>query len=152
MDLTRRLIDEDHQTWAIMCADVRVGAISKRSGAPRHVPQWRWDCGFYPGIEPGQHQEGVAETFEEARSEFQVAWERLQSVMAADALDRYRKWWEGDQRRWQLIREGWKPPQWAGEMTCACGTRFNSWVPAQSQEHCPHIYAAQAAGTWARSA
>jgi hypothetical protein len=116
------------------------------------VPQWRWDCGFYPGIEPGQHLYGVAETFEEARTDFQEAWERLQGVLGADAFDRYRKWRKGDQRRWQRIRDGWTPPEWDGSMTCVCGDRFNSWVPAQNQEHCPHIYAAQAAGTWAKSA
>lgn len=152
MDLTRRLLNEDKETWAIMLDDIRVGAISKRSGAPLHEPQWRWDCGFYPGIEPGQHQDGVAETFDEARIEFQAAWERLQGVMTADAFDRYREWRKCDQRRWQRIREGWKPPEWDGSMTCACGARFNSWVPAENQKHCPHIYAAQAAGSWAKSA
>jgi hypothetical protein len=142
-DLTRRLVNEETQTWAIMLDDVRVGAIGKRSGAPRHEPQWRWDCGFYPGIAPGQHQYGVAGTFDEARAEFQKAWEYVQTIMPDDAFERNREWQATDAIRQQRIKDGWTPPPWDGWMTCACGVRFNSWDPEQSQEHVPHIEASR---------
>jgi hypothetical protein len=143
MNLTRRLVDEEHQTWAIMFDDIRVGTISTRTGAPLHEPKWRWICGFYPGLEPGQHQDGVAGSFDEARAEFQKAWDYVQSIMPADACARYREWRVADQERQQRIKDGWTPPPWEGWMTCACGVRFNSWDPAQNQEHSPHIYAAR---------
>jgi hypothetical protein len=34
-----------------------------------------WHCGFYPGSHPGEHQNGIAATFDQARSDFEAAWE-----------------------------------------------------------------------------
>jgi hypothetical protein len=31
-------------------------------------------CGFYPGSHPGEHQDGTAASFDEARSDFEAAW------------------------------------------------------------------------------
>lgn len=142
-DLTRRRLNEDFESWAVMHDDIRVGTIGTRAGIPRGEPPWQWHCGFYPGLEPGQHTSGVADTFEEAKAEFQAAWDHLQTVMPTDAYDRYREWLASDDIRQQRIKDGWTPPQWDGWMTCACGVRFNSWDPAQNQEHAPHIYAAR---------
>lgn len=146
--LTRRLIDKDRESWAIVHGDVRVGLISRRSGQPNGEPSWQWFCGFDPGCAPGQLTSGVADSFEEARAGFQRAWEHLQTVMPADAYERYREWQEHDKIRMQRIADKWTPPVFDGWMLCVCGVRFNSWDPPQNQEHSPHIYAAQADGSY----
>jgi hypothetical protein len=56
--------------------DVRVGTISIRTGVPFDVDQWEWTCGFYP-CEPGQHTNASAVDFEQARADFEEAWQRL---------------------------------------------------------------------------
>src|ERR1700675_4980865 len=33
-----------------------------------------WTCGFYPGSNPGEQQNGTAATFDEARADFESAW------------------------------------------------------------------------------
>ena len=49
-----------------------------------------WICGFYPVSHRGFRSDGFAETFEEARHEFEVAWsEYLFRCTDAD-FDRYR--------------------------------------------------------------
>jgi len=48
--------DPHRQGWYVYCADVRVGWIGQRAGVPKTGHQWDWSCGFYPGIEPGQHR------------------------------------------------------------------------------------------------
>ncbi len=151
MDLTRRLIDKDRDTWKIMCADIHVGTISRRSGQPNDEPPWEWHCGFYPGCAPGQFSDGVAESFDEARAAFQEAWGRLLPALAPDAFERHREWRAEDRIRWQRIAEGWKPPPFDGWMDCACGVRFNSWDLQHNLEHVPHITAARKSGTWAKS-
>jgi hypothetical protein len=54
-----------------------VGMISARAGVPVHVDQWGWSCGFAPGLNPEQHQDGSSETFDLARTAFHAAWQRL---------------------------------------------------------------------------
>jgi hypothetical protein len=76
--LTRRRHSDAHREgWSIFWGDVRVGHIGIRAGVPVDVEQWGWSCGFYPGCDPGQFSDGVAETFEEARADFEEAWSRL---------------------------------------------------------------------------
>jgi hypothetical protein len=73
--LTRRPTNaQQGQSWQVYCGDVRVGHIGRRSGVPNHADLWGWSCGFYPGLNPGQHRSGTATTFEAARSGFEAAW------------------------------------------------------------------------------
>ena len=59
--LIRRRADSDQrETWHVYYGDVHVGTISRRAGVPVHADQWGWACGFYPGLEPGQHRDGTA--------------------------------------------------------------------------------------------
>jgi len=76
--LTRRLDrSESHrERWLIYFGDVRVGSIGQRASVPNSAPQWGWSCGFYPGTLPGEHRSGIAETFDEARADFQAAGAR----------------------------------------------------------------------------
>lgn len=79
VNLTRRPDNDPHHQggWFIFYGDVRVGHIGKRAGVPTSAPQWGWNCGFYPGCDPGQQTNGTGETFEEARSGFEQAWKKL---------------------------------------------------------------------------
>src|ERR1700757_609707 len=92
----RRSKDDPHrETWLIYFGDVRVGAIGRRAGVPNSAPQWGWSCGFYPGIDPGDHRSGFAKTSDGARAAFQAAWTKLApSLSEADyeAWRRQRDW------------------------------------------------------------
>jgi hypothetical protein len=59
--LTRRRSTNLHLvTWHVYYGDVPVGMIGQRAGVPVDADQWQWSCGFYPGLEPGQHRHGIA--------------------------------------------------------------------------------------------
>ena len=70
----RRSPDAREECWHVFYGDVRVGTITIRSGNPHDTDPWQWDCGFYPGSHPGEHQSGTAATFERTRAEFESAW------------------------------------------------------------------------------
>lgn len=36
--------------------DIHIGTMARRVDCPVDVDPWEWDCGFYPGMEPGAHQ------------------------------------------------------------------------------------------------
>jgi hypothetical protein len=92
----RRSLDDPHrETWLIYFGDVRGGSIGRRAGVPNSAPQWGWSCGFYPGSEPGDHRSGVAETFDEARTGFEAAWQKLSATWSEadyEARRRERDW------------------------------------------------------------
>jgi hypothetical protein len=46
---------------------VRVGSNAIRAGNPDGTDPWQAYCGFYPGSNPGEQQNGTAATFDEAR-------------------------------------------------------------------------------------
>ncbi|WP_441280003.1 hypothetical protein [Bradyrhizobium sp. 63_E2_N1_3] len=90
--LTRRRADNPHEeTWHIYFNDVRIGAIGMRAGVPVLADQWGWSCGFYPGLEPGQHRYGTAATFEAAREAFETAWSELQPSIPDNAFAEWRQ-------------------------------------------------------------
>lgn len=80
--LTRRPDNDPHKAggWFVYFGDVRVGHIGKRTGVPTHAPQWGWSCGFFPGCDPGQQTHGTGETFEEAKADFEKAWQQLSAT------------------------------------------------------------------------
>lgn len=97
----RRSQDDPHcETWLIYFGDVRVGAIGQRAGVPNSVPQWAWSCGFYPGIDPGDHRSGVAETFDGARAGFQAAWDELAATCTEADYEAWRR-----QRDWTIWKD-----------------------------------------------
>jgi len=51
-------------------ATFQVGTIGIRAGVLADVDQWGWSCGFHPL----NWVQGTAETFEEARADFEAAW------------------------------------------------------------------------------
>jgi hypothetical protein len=94
--LTRRRAKDTHQEcWHICYGDVRVGTITERAGVPHDVDQWGWCCGFYPVTHRCEHADGTAESFEQARADFDAAWaEYLPRCKPADFEEhrRQRAW------------------------------------------------------------
>ena len=89
--LTRRRSDNPHQvTWHVYFGDVHVGTIGERAGVPVDVDQWKWSCGFYPGLHPGQHRYGTRATFEAARAGFEADWQALLPEIPASTFEEYR--------------------------------------------------------------
>ncbi len=136
--LTRRRNDDPHrQGWHVYCADVRVGWIGERAGVPKTGDQWGWSCGFYPGLEPGQHWQGTGVDFEAARAGFQWAWEALLPDIPPDAFDEWRRarafhvWKE---RMWET---GCRLPtqMTSGRSCCFCGEEIS--IAGVSE----HVYA-----------
>jgi hypothetical protein len=148
--LTRRRSDNDHsENWSVYYGDVRVGWIGQRAGVPIDVDQWGWSLGFYPGLEPGQHRDGSAQTFELARIAFEEAWRRLLRNIPEGAFDEYRR----DREHRAVIRaihsRGERLPSEvpSSMMRCVCGVTFDSHKPAESFDHRLPIYAARAKTT-----
>jgi hypothetical protein len=71
----RRDHDRRGECWLIFYGDIHVSTIAVRSGIPHHQAPWGWRCGFYPGSEPGECTSGTAPTFEQARADFEKAWQ-----------------------------------------------------------------------------
>ena len=70
----RRSPDAREECWHVYYGDVHAGTIAIRTGIPHDEDPWGWDCGFYPGSHLGEHQSGTAETFDQARADFEQAW------------------------------------------------------------------------------
>jgi hypothetical protein len=88
--LTRRKSTERHECWYIYYDGVQVGAIARRAGAPADSNPWGWSCGFYPGMEPGEHQDDTAASIDAARVEIDEAWQRVLPRLSDDALQEWR--------------------------------------------------------------
>jgi hypothetical protein len=148
--LTRRRNNDPHrESWSIYYDDVRVGTIGKRAGVLVAVDQWGWSLGFYPGLEPGQRRSGSSQTFDRARTDFEVAWADLLPKIPADAFEQYRR--DGERRAEirAIHARGERLPSETPSslMRCVCGLTFDSHRPAESYDHRLHIYAAQAKTT-----
>jgi hypothetical protein len=91
----RRSSDHRHKCWHIYHGDVHVGTIAERVGNPHDTDQWEWNCGFYPGSEPGKYQSDTAATFAEARADFEREWRVFLSKRTEADLKAWR-----DQRDW----------------------------------------------------
>jgi hypothetical protein len=79
-ELTRRRSpDAPEECWHVYWGDIRAGTIQIRSGIPFDEDPWGWSCGFFPGSHPGEHEDGTAATFEQARVDFDDAWQRFLS-------------------------------------------------------------------------
>jgi hypothetical protein len=145
-ELTRRRSVADRDSWGVWYDDVRVGAISRRSGNPRDTAAWRWDCGFYPGPDLRQAG-GNAASLEEAQDAFRTAWGSYLSRCTPLDFQKYRDWQEHRAAIDAAHARGEKLPTEfpSSMMTCACGARFDSHKPADNAVHLPHVYAAKAA-------
>jgi hypothetical protein len=91
----RRSTDAREECWHSYYGDLHAGTIAIRTGNPHDEDPWEWTCGFYPGSHPGDHQNGTAATFDEARAGFESA--RLVFLSKRTEAD-FQAW--RDQRDW----------------------------------------------------
>src|SRR3979411_2531618 len=62
---------------------------------PHDTDPWEWNCGFYPGSHPREHQSDTAPTFEQARADFECA---LQVFLSNRTEADFQAW--RDERDW----------------------------------------------------
>jgi len=74
---------------------VRVGMIVIRTRMPPGEDPWCWACGFYPESHPREFTDGTAETFDQARADFEAAWRVFLSHRTEADFQAWR-----DQRDW----------------------------------------------------
>jgi hypothetical protein len=117
-ELTRRRSPEAREEcWHVYYGDVRVGTIAIRSGIPHDEDSWGWNCGFYPGSHPGECTSGTAETFDQARANFEQAWRVFLSKCTEADFEEWRDqeaWTAEKYRRFdrgERMPSDWKPPQ-----------------------------------------
>ena len=120
--LTRRPDPHRADAWLIMSGDIEAGRISRAVGLPGAAQRWAWFCGFYPGSNPGEQTHGIADSFDQARADFEKAWQVFSSRRTeAD----YQAW--RDQRGWTARKyaahdRGQRVPDWrVGELRPAEG-------------------------------
>ena len=107
-ELTRRRYRERQDCWHVFYGDVHVGTIARRVDVLHDAKPSGWICGFYPGSEPGEFTVGTGATFDQACSEFEIAWKRF-SAKRTEAD--YQAW--RDQQDWAARKYAmWK----AGEL------------------------------------
>jgi hypothetical protein len=93
--LTRRRYPERQDCWHVYHGDVHVGTIARCVGNPGAVERWQWQCGFYPGSNPGEQRNGTEPSFPAARGAFEAAW-RAYSTLRTESD--YQEW--RDQQAW----------------------------------------------------
>ena len=141
----RRSADHRHKCWHIYYGDVHVGTIAERSGNPHDTDPWEWSCGFYPGSHPREHQSDTAATFEEARADFESAWQVFLSKRTEADFQAWRDQRDWTARKYALWDAGEKLPSQKPRslMKCPCGEVFDSHRLQHTVIHVPHITEAQ---------
>ena len=130
--LTRCPDRDPHRSggWFIYCGDVRVGHIGRQTGVPLTADQWGWSCGFYPGCDPGESKAGTAASFDDARAEFQKAWDRLAPKKTEAHFELWRRQrdftaWKDrmhDENRMHDEKKPLPTQRTDGRAQCFCGT------------------------------
>lgn len=104
--LTRcRNPDAPQETWIIHYGDVRVGVVGERAGIPSSSPGWQWNCGFYPGCDPGEWKAGTTASFDEARAAFEAAWRVLLASRLPSDFEEWRRHQAFDAWKRQMERK-----------------------------------------------
>ncbi len=137
----RREPNVQGECWHVHYDDVHVGTIAIRAGVPVDVDQWGWSCGFYPPSHRAWLIEGTAETFEQARADFEAAWtEYLAGCSEAD-FDEYRRHRAWTAWKYAMWDAGCRMPTQSadGRSQCFCGETIG--ISDTSQ----HVYAAHMA-------
>src|SRR6266851_4808770 len=142
----RRSTDATQECWHVYYGDVHAGTIAIRSGSPYDEDPWEWTCGFYPGSHPGEHQNGTAATFDEARADFEAAWQIFLSTRTETDFQAWRDARDWTARKYAMWEVGEKFPSQKPNslMTCPCGEVFDSHRLEKALIHVPHITAAHA--------
>jgi len=105
---------------------VHAGTIAIRSGNPHDEDPWEWNCGFYPGSHPGDCTNGTAATFDEARADFEAAWQVFLSNRTDADLQVWRDQLDWTARKYAMWEAGERFPSQkpSSLMKCPCGEMF----------------------------
>jgi hypothetical protein len=127
-NLTCRRDPERSDCWNVFFGDVGAGEIGRRAGVPIDVDQWEWSCGFYPLSNRGISAGGTAETFEQARDAFAVAWVDLQPRIEETDYAEHRR-----QRAWTAWKYAMHDASLplptrltSGRARCFCGVEIDN--------------------------
>jgi hypothetical protein len=141
----RRSPDAPEECWHVYYGVVQVGTIAIRVGVPHDEDPWGWICGFYPGSHPREHQSGTAETFDEARADFEEAWRVFLSNRTEADFQAWRDARDWTERKYAMWETGERLPSQKPNslMKCRCGETFDSHRLEHTLIHVPHITAAE---------
>ena len=80
---------------------------SARSRSAQHdTDPWEWRCGFYPGSHPGECRNGTSANFDEARADFEAAWQAFLSNWTESDFQAWRDQRDWTQRKYALWDAG----------------------------------------------
>jgi hypothetical protein len=153
-ELTRRRCPEARdECWHIYYGDVHAGTLAIRTGNPHDTDPRERRRGFYPGYHPGECSSGTSASFEEARADFEVAWQVFLSTRTEEDFQAWRDQREWTARKYALWDAGKRldPPSYGpGKpcsrfMKCPCGLTFDMLGPAQVVRQVLHISLMEAA-------
>jgi hypothetical protein len=104
-----------------------VGTIARRAGCPVDEDQWEWGCGFYPGMDPGQDQNGTAADFDHARADVEAAWRRLLPTLTETSFQEWRHQRNFTAWKYAMWETGKKLPTQlpGGRSRCYCGASID---------------------------
>jgi hypothetical protein len=138
--LIRRRYPERQDCRHVYYGDVHVGTIAIRAGIPFDEDPWGWTVGFYPGAEGHQDSDGTAATFDQARADFEVAWNDLLPTLTEADFDRWREARDWTARKY-VMWDGEKFPSQkpSSLMRCPCGEVFDSHLLEHTVIQVSHI-------------
>ena len=139
----RRYPDAREECWHVYYGDVHAGTIAVRIGIPHDEDLWGWNCGFYPGSDPGDQETGTAAAFDEARADFESAWRVFLSKRTEADFQAWRDQRDWTARKYSMWAAGEKLPSQkpSSLMRCPCGETFDSHRLEENLIHVPHISA-----------
>jgi hypothetical protein len=151
--IRRRYPDAREECWHVYYGDVHAGAIAIRTGIPHDEDPWGWSCGFYPGCHSGECTNGTAETFDQARADFEAAWQVFLSKRTEADFQTWRDDRDWTARKYALWDAGKKlePPNYGPGKPCSrfrkcpCGDVFDMHGPEEVFVHVLHITASERA-------
>jgi hypothetical protein len=125
-ELTRRRdTSRNAETWLIILDDIQIGTIGQRVGGHADAEQWGWRCGL-SSSRNGARAEGTAMDFDQARSQFEEAWQgavelHRRGLRRISPCARMDKW---KQTMWETVHK--LPTQTQQRRTrCFCGAEID---------------------------
>jgi hypothetical protein len=99
--------------------------------------------GFYPGSDPGEHRQGIAATFDQARAAFDAAWQDYLPKRTEADFQAWRDQRDWTARKYAMWERGDKLPSQRPNslMRCRCGNVFDSHRLEHTLVHVPHLTA-----------
>lgn len=129
MPLTRRRLNTEHlEAYGIYDGDIRVGGLMRLSGTAGAM-LWQWACGFYPGCDlKTQMSSGNKDTYDEAKAEFEKAWEKLRPQITPAMRDEWPQQQAFTAWKYAMHDSGCRMPTQSpdGRSKCFCGEEITT--------------------------